>query len=919
MTGSRRSCRLLLLSSLAAFGLVAASGAQSSSIPLSLLSGSGGLRWRDIGPQRGGRSVGVAGAPSQPDTFYFGSVGGGVWKTENSGRTWTPIFDAEPVQSIGAIAVAPSDPNVIYVGTGEADIRSQTSYGNGMYKSTDAGKTWQHIGLDDTRRIGRIVVDPADPNRVYVAALGHAYEANPDRGVFRSTDGGASWQKILYHGPDVGAIDLSLDPQNPQNIFASLWATRRPPWAVYAPSNMPGSGLFKSTDGGDHWTQLTHGLPADGAVGKIGIAVSPSDANRVWAVVDDLSDHGAHGGVYISDDAGANWRQVSHERRLWGRGWYFEAITVDPKDPHKAYIMNTSTYASTDDGATWTPIKGAPGGDDYHQLWVNPRDPNRMALSSDQGTVISVDDGRTWSTWYNQPTAEIYQVSADNRWPWWVYGPQQDSGAVGVETWSNRGTITFRNWLPICTGGESGMVVPLPADGNVLFGENGQRCNQKLNIVNSFGEIPKPGPGQPVYRKTWTLPLVFSKADQSLYYANQYVFRTRDQGRTWTRISPDLTRENPGIPPNLDPVTARDNDARGVAARKGVVYSLGPSPLASNTIWAGTDDGYIQLTTDGGASWTNVTPPDLTPWSKVSGIEASYFEASGAYASVDRHRLGDFAPYVYRTRDGGKSWQSISNGIPLGSYVNKIKADPVRRGLLFAATEMGVYVSFNDGDLWQPLQLNLPHTSARDFVIHEDSLVVATHGRGFWVMDDISPLRQLTGSIAGEPVHLFKPADALAVRQGAALFDQEDGTPLPPEEPQNPNPPAGAILFYSLRQAATQPITLEVLDSNGQVVRAFHSKTPAPAVDVETLNIPAYWIEPPLALGTTAGLHRFVWDLRSTPPPPRRIPGQFGAGAMSIDLPGPVVEPGQYSVRLTVDGQTYTQPLTVKPDPRSGQ
>jgi photosystem II stability/assembly factor-like uncharacterized protein len=910
-------CRLPLLA--LAFSLFAVPAlAQAPPIPETLLSGSGGLVWRDIGPMRGGRTFAVAGNPRQPDTFYMGSVGGGVWKTDNAGRTWRPIFDHEPVQSIGAIAVAPSDPNIVYVGTGEPDPRSETSYGDGVYKSTDAGRTWHYIGLGPTHRIGRIVVDPTDPNRVYVAALGRVYVSSPDRGLYRSTDGGAHWAKILYRGPNAGAIDISLDPHNPRTLYVSLWATRRPPWNVYAPSNMPGGGLYKSTDGGDTWTRLTGGLPTDDAVGKIGVAVSPSDPNRVWAVVDDLTDGGKFGGVYISDDAGAVWRQVNNENRLWGRGWYFEAVAVDPADPHKAYVINTSTYETTNDGRNFTAIKGAPGGDDYHQLWIDPADGNRMVLSSDQGTVVSVDGGRSWSSWYNQPTAEIYHVSAGSGFPWWVYGAQQDSGAVGVEPWSKFGVLNFRNWMPLCTGGESGMVVPDPKDPDYLFGEAGVRCNQKLNIEDSLGSIPRPAPGAPVYRKTWTLPLVFSKADGALYYGNQYVFRTRDSGRTWDRISPDLTRVDPGVPPNLDPVTARDEDNRGVTTRKGVVYSIAPSPLRADVIWAGTDDGYVQLTTNGGASWSNVTPPALTAWSKISGIEASRFAAGTAYVAVDRHRLGDQAPYIYRTRDFGKTWEKIVAGIPYGSYVNAVKEDTVRRGLLFAATELGVYVSFNNGAGWQPLQLNLPRTSARDFVIHGHALVVATHGRGFWILDDISPLRQLTAAIPAEPVHLFRPGAALAIRQGG-----QNGTPLPPEEPQEHNPPDGAILYYALARAARQPVRLEIANPAGRVIARYSSATPIPPVDIEQLTIPGYWIKPPLRLGTGAGLHRFVWDLQ----PNLAVRGRGGRGAnpafvLMTQLFGlnraPLVAPGTYTVRLIVDGRAYTQPLVVQPDPRPG-
>src|SRR5690242_10291896 len=509
-----------------------------------------GLQWRDVGPMRGGRSYAVAGHASQLDTFYFGSAGGGVWKTENSGRTWTPISDAGiPIGSIGAIAVAPSNPNVIYVGTGEPDIRSQHSYGVGMFKSTDAGKTWTHIGLEGTRQIGRVVVDPANPNRVYVAALGHVYGPNPERGVYRSTDGGANWKKILNKPDDpnnVGAVELAIDMKNPRVLYASLWATRRPPWSVYAPANLPGGGLYKSTDGGDTWKQLTGGLPNHQFVGKIGIAIAPSNSNRLWAVVDDVGSAvpralgggggagagggagrgeqpATGGGVYISNDAGATWKLVNRENRLWGRGWYFEAVTVDPANPERAYVINTATYRTEDGGKTFVPLKGAPGGDDYHQLWVNPKDGNRMVLSSDQGTVVSVDGAKTWSTWYNQPTAQVYHVAADNRFPYWLYGAQQDSGGVGVGTWSREGVLTFRNWEPTCLAGESATVLPDPKDGNILYGEGNQRCDQALNIaLPVLGQFPPPDPNDP-NRKTWTLPQVFSQADEALYYANQFV------------------------------------------------------------------------------------------------------------------------------------------------------------------------------------------------------------------------------------------------------------------------------------------------------------------------------------------------------------------------------------------------------------
>ena len=942
-----RSVAVVTLSLAAFFPLsLAAQPAPGGPYPESLLAG---LQWRDTGPMRGGRSFGVAGVPSEPDTFYFGSVGGGVWKTENAGRTWTPISDQGiPIGSIGAVAVAPSDPNIVYVGTGEPDIRSQHSYGIGMFKSIDAGKTWAHIGLEKTSQIGRVVVDPTNPNRVYVAALGHVYDANPERGVYRSTDGGAHWKKVLFHASDpddVGAIDIAIDPKDPKVLYASLWATRRPPWAVYAPSYMPGSGLYKSTDGGDHWKQLTGGLPDDQFVGKIGISVSPSNPKRLWAVVDDLGASVApplrfsaeapktpapkpKGGVYISDDAGATWRLVNSETRLWGRGWYFEAVTVDPDNPDKAYVINTGTYVTTDAGKTFTPIKSAPGGDDYHQLWVNPRDGNRMVLSSDQGTVVSVDGGRTWSTWYNQPTAEIYHVAADNQFPYWLYGAQQDSGAVRVSTWSREGILNFRNWEPTCLAGESDTVVPDPTEPNILYGSGAGRCNQALNVQASLGgALPPADPNDPD-RKTWTLPEVFSPADGALYYSNQFVFRTRDRGRTWEKISPDLTRLNPPVPANLDPVTAKDID-EAMTNRFGVVYTISPSPLSATTVWAGTDDGLIQVTRDDGGTWSDVTPPAMTPWSKVSQVEAGHFDGNTAYASVDRHRLADDKPYIYRTHDGGRTWQNVVSGIPDGAYVNSVKEDPVTKGLLYAATELRVYVSFDDGDQWQALQNNMPVTSVRDIMVHGDDLDIATHGRGFWVMDEISALRQIAekgGQIADASAYLFKPGDALAVPASG-----QDGTPLPHEEPTEMNPPSGVLAYYWLKAAPTQPLKIELVDNAGHVRACGASDTVVPPVDTEKINVQAIWEEPTqLPPSAQPGMHRYALDLTQPrffgPAPAERAHDacsppagneQPAARPARPGRRGPVaLSPGEYTVRLTVDGQTYTQPVTVKPDPR---
>src|SRR5215470_4220881 len=661
----------------------------------------GGLRWRMIGPFRGGRVNGVTGAPGQPDTFYFGSVGGGVWKSENSGRTWTPIFDSQPIASIGAIAVAPSNPNIVYVGTGETDVRSQISYGNGMYKSTDAGKTWTHLGLDDTRQIGRVLIDPKNPNIVFAAALGHVYGPNPERGVFRSRDGGATWQKVLFKSDNVGAADLAFDPQNSQIIYASLWNTRRPPWSVYPPSYGPGGGMFKSTDGGSTWQPLTQGLPTE-KLGRIGIAVAPTNRNRVYAIVDAKA-----GGLYCSNDAGATWSLISGDNRIWGRGWYFCKIVVDPKNADTVYVSNTALYRSTDAGKSWTPIKGAPGGDDYHQLWIYPDDPNRMIVGSDQGAVVSLDGGATWSSWYNQPTAQLYHVAADLRFPYWVTGAQQDSGAVGTPIRSNRGKITQGDWVGLCAGGESGYTAPDPLHPEILFGGTVSRCNVLTGETKNVSPERGATPGQ--FRHAWTQPLVFSKADpHALYYANQFLYKTTNGGESWAQISADMTREDPGVPSNLNEAAAADAPAD---KRRGVIYTIAPSPLRAPMIWIGTDDGLIHLTRDDGKTWQNVTPPSVTAWSKVVMIEASHFDVNEAYAAVERHQLADYEPHIYRTLDSGKTWTEITKGLPAGVYVQTVKEDPVERGLLFAGTERAVFVSFDDGDHWQSLQQNLPAAS----------------------------------------------------------------------------------------------------------------------------------------------------------------------------------------------------------------
>jgi photosystem II stability/assembly factor-like uncharacterized protein len=845
-----------------------------------------GLQWRNIGPLRAGRAITVTGVPGQPNKFYFGAVGGGVWVTDNAGRTWTPIGDALPVPSIGAIAVAPSDANVIYVGTGEADMRSDIQHGDGVYKSIDAGKTWTHIGLDDTRQIGRIIVDPRNAGTVYVAGLGHQYGPNAERGVFKSSDGGKTWNKVLYKDENTGAIDLAIDPSNPNVLFASLWQTRRPPWNVYPPSNGPGSALYKTIDAGATWTRITgHGFP-DGTpapLGRIGIAISPADHNRIYTTVD--TNDPKTGGIYRSDDSGLTWTHTDGEGRIWKRGWYFGQITADPKNVDQIYAMNTSTYRSTDGGRSFTAIKGSPGGDDYHALWIDPSDPNRMILGSDQGVVISLDGAKTWSSWYNQSTAQLYHIITDNRFPYWVYGAQQDSGAVAVPSRSVHSNISMLDWKPIDVGGESGTIAPDPVRSGLLYGNP-----PTLENINTNWEMtidPTVKYPDTVWRSTWTLPIAVSPQNHRvLYMSHQQIFRTQDGGQTWHIISPDLTRKVNTVPSTLDAPTAADSTG---LAHRGVVYWIAPSAIRAHQIWAGTDDGYIWITRDEGAHWTNVTPDALTPWSKVGIIDASHFDAQTAYAAVDRHRLDDNRPYIYRTHDGGKNWSLIVTGIPSDESVNVVREDPKRRGLLYAGTERHVYVSFNDGARWQPLQLNLPPASMRDIVFNGDDIILGTHGRGIWVLDNASPLREITASLEHSAAHLFAAPVAYRTRPGS-----DQGTPLPIDEAALPNPPNGAMIDYYVGTATT-PLVLEVLDSAGRVVRRWSSSQPPEAVNSRTLDIPAFWIHPAQPPSATSGMHRFMWDLKY---------------ANHVIAP-----PGSYSIRLNVSGKTYSQPLMVRRDP----
>jgi photosystem II stability/assembly factor-like uncharacterized protein len=877
-----------------------------------------GLDWRMLGPFRGGRVDAVCGVPGRPDEFYFGHVNGGVWKTTDAGRTWLPIFDDQPAASIGALAVAPSAPNVVYVGTGESTLRDSAGFGNGVYKSIDAGRTWSHLGLDETQHIGKIAVDPKNPDVVFVAAIGHLYAANESRGVFRSRDGGRTWQKVLYKDENVGAVEVVIDPTNPRVVYAGLWNTRRPPWFSYAPTNGPGGGIHKSIDGGSTWHQLTAGLPTAG-IGRTGIAVAPSHPRRVYAVVDCLvPDPSApappppepgrpappppgQGGVFRSDDAGATWRRVSSDQSLWGRGWYFEKIAVDPKDAGLVYVPNVAVNRSRDGGATWDVIRGSPGGDDYHQVWISPDNPDLLIVASDQGAIITRNartaDPRaiTWSSWLNQPTAQVYHASVDYRFPYWVVGAQQDSGAVAVRSRGKFAQISQRDWEPIGAAGESGYAAGDPLHPGVIYGGEGSRWDLETNLSVPNTAAPK---GTATDRADWTQPLVLSAADpRALYYASQFLFKTIDGARTWTQISGDLTRADPGIPSNLDATAAASTDRNG---KRGVIYAVAPSPLRAPLIWIGTDDGLIQVTTDDGTSWRDVTPSAVTPWSRITGIEASHFDEGIAYASVDRHQLQDFAPYIYRTRDQGRSWQPITAGLPDGVYVHVVKEDPLRRGLLFAGTERGAFVSFDDGDHWQPLQRNLPVTSVRDFVVYGNDLIVATHGRGFWVMDDISALRQVSGAVLQADAWLFRPADTINVVPG-----DDDGTPLQRDEPQAQNPPDGVVLDFYLKADASA-VTLEILDATGKVLRTWPGEA-EPRRGRAASGLPRVsplWQPVPEVLSTAAGMHRVVW--RPVAPAEPGGPRRGGGTRLS----------GTFTARLTVNGRAFTQTLSVRADPR---
>ncbi|ABF40626.1 hypothetical protein Acid345_1624 [Candidatus Koribacter versatilis Ellin345] len=856
--------------------------------------------WRPIGPLRGGRTRSVAGIPNQPNVFYIGVVNGGVWRTNDYGRTWDSIFDSQPTQSIGAIAVAPSDPKVIYVASGEGLHRPDLSVGDGIYKSTDAGKTWTHLGLRDGQQIPALAVDPRDPNKLLVAVAGHPYGPNPERGVFRSTDGGQTFQKVLYKDENVGASDVQIDPSNPDIVYAGLWESREGPWEN-GQWNGTGGGIYKSTDGGQTWNQLAGGLP-DGII-QVYVAISPSSPNRLYASV--ATKAGVH--IYGSKDAGTTWTTVTDDARPEQRigGGDLPVPKVDPRDPETLYMTSTVTWKSTDSGKTWIGFRGAPGGDDYQNIWINPNDPKIICIVSDQGAIVTVNGGESWSSWYNQPTAQMYHVNTDNAFPYRVCSGQQESGSACVSSRGDDGQITFREWHPVAAE-EYGYAVPDPLDPDIVIGGKLTRYDRRTGQAQNISPRPLRGPD---FRVVRTEPIVFDPKDPHiLYFAANALWKTTDYGKHWTQASPDLTRKNFSLPANIgkfsDQPTAK-------AKQRGVIYAVAISPLDTKRIWAGTDDGLLHITADGGAHWTDVTGNTLTPFEKVSVLEASHFDAQTAYAAINTLRLDILKPKILRTHDGGKTWANVREGIPDGETVNAVREDPKRKGLLFAATEKSVYASFDDGDHWQSLRLNLPASSVRDIQIHGDDLVAGTHGRGFWILDNISALREIKPQAFDHPV-LFQPQTAIRVR-----WNMNTDTPLPPDEPRLPNPPDGAIIDYFLPAGFHGEVKLEIHDAAGKVLRTFSSNDPVPADDPK-LAIPRYWPRPPQPLEGTPGMHRFLWDMHLAAIP--GIHAEYPIAAVPHDTaPAPTspwVQPGRYMVVLLANGSRADMPLTIEMDPR---
>jgi len=856
-----------------------------------------GMKYRLVGPFRGGRSLTAAGVAGDPTTYYFGATGGGVWKSTDGAMTWNAVFDKQ-TGSIGSLAVAPSDPNVIYVGTGEACIRGNISQGDGIFKSVDGGKTWHNVGLRDSRAIGKVIIDPKNADVVYVAALGHPFGPNSERGVFRTIDGGKTWDKVLSKDENTGAIDVAFDPRNSHILFASLWEARRTPWGLS--SGGPGSGVYRSSDSGSTWKRLEeHGLPA-GPYGKIGIAVA-ANSDRVYALIEAPA-----GGLYRSDDGGDTWELLNSDRAFWQRAWYYMHIIADPQSADVVYIANVDFYKSSDGGHTFNKVK-VPHGDN-HGMWIDPKNTDRMIVSNDGGVTVSLDGGKNWTRQDNQPTAQFYHVITDTRTPYFLYGSQQDLGSVAIASRSDEGSIERSDWYSV-GGGEAGYIAPDPTDPNIVYaGEyegvitrfdkrNGQTKNITVQPEISDGG----GAAQLEHRFQWTAPILISPHDpNTLYHGGERLFRTTDGGVHWEAISPDLTRNDKSKQQvSGGPI---DKDDSGTEYYD-TIFAVAESPLVKGLIWVGADDGLIHITRDGGKNWSDITPKDLPDWSRISLIDASPHDAGTAYVAVDRHQSDDIRPYIYKTNDYGKTWVKITKGIPENAFARAVREDPKRRGLLYAGTEAGVYVSFDDGANWRSLQLNLPTTPVHDLLVKNDDLVVATHGRAFWILDDVSPLRQYSDDIAKADVHLYRPATAMRFQNPSDDGDAARHVLV------GENPPTGALIYYFLKEKAKGETTIEILDFNGSVIRKYSSSK------TEELEEPLTPEDkkPEKQIKVEAGLNRFVWDLRYTGS--GHVPDYY-LWEYKDGSRGPLAVPGKYQVRLTVDGKSQTAPFEVAMDPR---
>jgi photosystem II stability/assembly factor-like uncharacterized protein len=858
------------------------------------------LRWRNIGPFRGGRTRAVCGVPSQPNVFYMAQCNGGVFKSTDFGRTWAPIFDDQPTGSIGAIAVALSDPNIIYVGSGEGLHRPDLSVGDGVYKSTDAGKTWTHLGLRDGQQIAQVAVDPRNADHVFVAVAGHPYGPNEERGLYRSLDGGKNFERVLGQDENVGGSDVVIDPANPGIVYASFWESREGPWEN-ATFHGNGGGIFKSLDGGKNFTRLKNGLPPE--MVQANLAIAPSAPQRLMATV--ATADGSK--IFRSDDAGENWKVATDDPRPGNGigGGDLPVVRFDPKNPDVIYSASIVCWKSTDGGKTWTGWRGAPGGDDYQNIWINPTDPRIILLGSDQGAIVTVNGGESWSSWYNQPTSQLYHVSADNDFPYHLCSGQQESGSVGIATRGSDGAITFRDWHPVAAE-EYGYVVADPLDSNIVFGGKLSRYDRRTGQAVDILPVPLRTPD---FRMIRTEPVIFSPLDPHLlFFSGNTLWQTRDRGETWQQISPDLTRKSFELPASIGKY--RDQ-AKAKMRQRGVIYAVAPSPWDVKDIWTGTDDGLIHATIDGGKTWKDVTPPMLSAWQKVSLIDAGHFAAGTAYAAINTLRLDDNRPHILRTHDGGTSWQEIVHGIPDGQTVNAVREDSKRKGLLFCGTERAVYFSLDDGENWQSLRLNMPATSVRDLIIINDDLAVATHGRGFWVLDNITPLRQLDPG--KNATALLAPQTALRVR-----WNTNPDTPLPPDEPAGENPPDGAMIDYFLGDDVSGAVTLEIKDGQGRLVRRYASDDVPVRPEVKEMRIPEYWVRPAQILSAAPGWHRFLWDLHWTPL--ANVKPEYPIAAIyrntAPEPTSPWALPGEYSVTLSAGGKSFTQRLTVKMDPR---